>query len=183
MGDGEMLGDGRGGGCAGGECAGCCFAQRGVPGNEIDQAAGQFRDGAAGFAILRQLPFQRGPEGRPLRDAVQVRHIRVAQRGNPRFGQDVLQECIAVRGTALLRIGEFQQLGIELRLSRFKLARPPTPRDTEGLQRFCHHARCARSCMHLQLNRDKLRCSTSTECRGENGVCQAGIFPGQIQSA
>ena len=44
---------------------------------------------------------------------MQVRHILVAQRGNPRFGQDVLQQRIAVRGTVLLHIGEFQQIGIE----------------------------------------------------------------------
>ena len=100
-------------GRAGGECAGCGLAQRGVPGSQRDQAAGQFRDGAAGFAILRQMPFQGGPEGGPLRDAVQCRQILCAQRGNLRVGQDVLQQRIAVRGTALLRIGEFQQLGIE----------------------------------------------------------------------
>jgi len=70
-------------------------------------------DGAAGFAILLQMPFQGCPEGGPIRNAMQLRHIRFAQRGNLRFGQDVLHERIAVPFTALLHIGEFQQIGIE----------------------------------------------------------------------
>jgi hypothetical protein len=37
----------------------------------MEQAAGQFRDGAAGFAILRQMLFQGGPEGGSIRKAVQ----------------------------------------------------------------------------------------------------------------
>ena len=129
MGDGEMLGDGGGGGRAGGEGAGGGLAQRGVPGRQREQAAGQFRDGATGFAILLQMPFQGGPEGGPIRDAVQLRHIRVAQRGNPRFGQDVLQQRIAVRGTVLLRIGEFQQLGIEQPVQFLVQGRRHPPRE------------------------------------------------------
>src|SRR5262245_26689028 len=62
IGDGEMLGDGRGGGRAGREGAGGGLAQRGVPGRQMEQAPGQFRDGATGGAILRQMPFQGGPE-------------------------------------------------------------------------------------------------------------------------
>ena len=81
-----MLGDGRGGGRAGGEGAGGGLAQRGIPGRQREQAAGQFRDGAAGFAILLQMPCQGCADVGPIRDAVQLRHIFVAQRGNPRFG-------------------------------------------------------------------------------------------------
>src|SRR5262249_23236422 len=65
------------------------------------------------FAILRQMLFQGGPEGGSIRKAVQVRQIRVAQCGNLWFGQDRLQERIAVRYTALLCTGELQQLGRE----------------------------------------------------------------------
>jgi hypothetical protein len=60
-----------------------------------------------------QMPFQGCADVGPLRDAVPLRHICFAQRGNPRVGQDVFQQRIRGAGTALLRIGEFQQLGIE----------------------------------------------------------------------
>src|SRR5437763_32587 len=105
-----MLGDSRGGGRAGREGAGGGFAQRGVPGSQMEQATSQFRDGATGGAILRQMPFQGGPESGPLRDTVELHHILVAQRGNLWFSENVLQQRIVVRGAARLRIREFEQL-------------------------------------------------------------------------
>jgi hypothetical protein len=51
---------------------------------------------------------------------VQVRQILVAQRGNPRVGQDVLQQRIAVRCPALLRIVRLSQ---NRRLSMFNGAK------------------------------------------------------------
>ena len=69
--------------------------------------------------FCRRVLGDGAPEGGPLRNAVQLRHIHVAQRGNPRVGQDILHERIAVRYTALLHIGEFQQLGSSTVSARF----------------------------------------------------------------